>query len=160
VKASIREKLDQIADRFEEVGQLLSDPETMADRNKFRELSQEYARLEPVVQSYLGYRSLLDDLAGAQEMSRDPDPELREMGQEEIGELEEKMETRELELQKFLIPRDPHDDSNLYLEIRAGTGGDEAAIFAGDLFRMYTRYAETQGWQVEIVTQSHGEHAW
>jgi peptide chain release factor 1 len=111
-----------------------------------------------VVQSYLGYRSLLDDLAGAQEMSRDPDPELREMGQEEIGELEEKMETRELELQKFLIPRDPHDDSNLYLEIRAGTGGDEAAIFAGDLFRMYTRYAETQGWQVEIVTQSHGEH--
>jgi peptide chain release factor 1 len=158
VKASIREKLDQIADRFEEVGQLLSDPETMADRNKFRELSQEYARLEPVVQSYLGYRSLLDDLAGAQEMSRDPDPELREMGQEEIGELEEKMETRELELQKFLIPRDPHDDSNLYLEIRAGTGGDEAAIFAGDLFRMYTRYAETQGWQVEIVTQSHGEH--
>lgn len=158
MKASIREKLDQIADRFEEVGQLLSDPETMADRNKFRELSQEYARLEPVVQSYLGYRSLLDDLAGAQEMSRDPDPELREMGQEEIGELEEKMETRELELQKFLIPRDPHDDSNLYLEIRAGTGGDEAAIFAGDLFRMYTRYAETQGWQVEIVTQSHGEH--
>ena len=158
MKASIREKLDQVADRFEEVGQLLSDPETMADRNKFRDLSQEYARLEPTVQSYLGYKSLLDDLAGAEEMSRDPDPELREMGQEEVRELEEKKEARELELQKFLIPRDPHDDSNLYLEIRAGTGGDEAAIFAGDLFRMYSRYAETQGWQVEIVTQSLGEH--
>jgi len=158
VKASIREKLEQIADRFEEVGQLLSVPETMADRNKFRELSQEYSRLEPVVQSYQAYTALLNDLAGAQEMSRDPDPELREMGQEEARELEEQKDTRELELQKFLIPRDPHDDSNLYLEVRAGTGGDEAAIFAGDLFRMYTRYAETQGWQVEIVSQSLGEH--
>ena len=158
MKASIREKLEQIADRFEEVGQLLSVPETMADRNKFRELSQEYSRLEPVVQSYQAYTALLNDLAGAQEMSRDPDPELREMGQEEARELEEQKDTRELELQKFLIPRDPHDDSNLYLEVRAGTGGDEAAIFAGDLFRMYTRYAETQGWQVEIVSQSLGEH--
>ena len=158
MKASIREKLEQIADRFEEVGQLLSEPETMADRNQFRELSQEYSRLEPVVQSYQGYTSLLNDLAGAAEMSRDPDPELREMGQEEARELEEQKDTRELELQKFLIPRDPHDDSNLYLEVRAGTGGDEAAIFAGDLFRMYTRYAETQGWQVEIVSQSLGEH--
>jgi peptide chain release factor 1 len=158
VKASIREKLEQIADRFEEVGQLLSEPETMADRNQFRELSQEYSRLEPVVQSYQGYTGLLNDLAGAEEMSRDPDPELREMGQEEARELEEQKDTRELELQKFLIPRDPHDDSNLYLEVRAGTGGDEAAIFAGDLFRMYTRYAETQGWQVEIVSQSLGEH--
>ena len=158
MKASIREKLDQVADRFEEVGQLLSDPETMADRNKFRELSQEYARLEPVVQSYQRYKSLLDDLAGAEEMSRDPDPELREMGQEEARSLEEKRDAQELNLQKFLIPKDPHDDSNLYLEIRAGTGGDEAAIFAGDLFRMYSRYAETRGWQVEIVTQSLGEH--
>ena len=158
MKASIREKLEQIADRFEEVGQLLSEPETMADRNQFRELSQEYSRLEPVVQSYQAYTALLNDLAGAEEMSRDPDPELREMGQEEARELEEQKDARELELQKFLIPRDPHDDSNLYLEIRAGTGGDEAAIFAGDLFRMYTRYAETQGWQVELVSQSHGEH--
>jgi peptide chain release factor 1 len=158
VKQSIRDKLDTIADRFEEVGRLLSDPGTLDDKNRFRELSQEYARLEPMVQAYVGYKDLLDELAEAEEMSTDKDPELRAMGQEEARSLLERKDGRELELQKFLIPRDPHDDSNLYLEIRAGTGGDEAAIFAGDLFRMYSRYAEARGWQVEVISQSHGEH--
>jgi len=136
----------------------LSDQGATADKNRFRELSQEYSRLEPMVQTYQRYQEIQGALAEAEEMSTDKDLELREMGQEEVRALLEQSSKLELELQKFLIPRDPHDDSNLYLEIRAGTGGDEAAIFAGDLFRMYSRYAETRGWQVEVISQSHGEH--
>lgn len=158
MKKSIRDKLDTIAERFEEVGRLLSAPGATDDKNRFRELSQEYSRTEPMVETYKRYQGLLGALAEAEEMSSDQDPELREMGQEEVRALLGQRDELELELQKFLIPRDPHDDSNLYLEIRAGTGGDEAAIFAGDLFRMYSRYAETRGWQVEVISQSHGEH--
>jgi len=158
VKASIQDKLDHVADRFEELSRLLSDKDTISNTNRFRELSQEYSRLEPVVDCYRQYRKLLSDMDAADEMSRDADPELRQLGQEETLKLEQLREPLELELQKFLVPKDPFDDSNLFLEIRAGTGGDEAAIFAGDLFRMYHRYAETRGWQVEVLSESLGEH--
>jgi len=158
VKTSIQDKLDHVADRFEELSRLLSDKDTISNTNRFRELSQEYSRLEPVVQCYRQYRSLISELDAAQELTRDADPELRELGEEESISLERRRDELELDLQKFLVPKDPHDDSNLFLEIRAGTGGDEAAIFAGDLFRMYHRYAEVRGWQVEVLSESQGEH--
>lgn len=158
MKQSLIDKLSDLADRFEEVGALLSDPETIGDQPRFRELSREYARLEPVVADFRNWRTLHDDLAAAREMQEDDDPSVRAMGQEEAAQLEASREGLELNLRKHLIPRDPRDESNIYLEIRAGTGGDEAALFAGDLFRMYGRYAESQGWTVEILSASEGEH--
>jgi peptide chain release factor 1 len=158
VKQSLIDKLSDLADHFEEVGALLSDPETIGDQPRFRELSREYARLEPVVADFRSWRALEDDLAAAREMQGDDDPSVRAMGQEEAEQLEASIGALELNLRKHLIPRDPRDESNIYLEIRAGTGGDEAALFAGDLFRMYGRYAETQGWTVEILSASEGEH--
>jgi peptide chain release factor 1 len=158
VKQSLIDKLSDLADRFDEVGVLLSDPETISDQPKFRELSREYARLEPVVADFRSWQRLEDDLAAAREMQEDDDPSVRALGQEEAAQLEEGREALELDLRKHLIPRDPRDESNIYLEIRAGTGGDEAALFAGDLFRMYGRYAESKGWTVEILSASEGEH--
>jgi peptide chain release factor 1 len=158
VKESLQEKLTTLADRFEEVGALLSDPETIADQPKFRHLSREYARLEPVVRDFREWRRIEKDLGAAHEMLSDPDQAVRQLGEEESASLEQRREHLETALRKHLIPRDPRDDSNIYLEIRAGTGGDEAALFAGDLFRMYGRYAETQGWKVEIMSASEGEH--
>jgi len=158
VKASLQDKLSSLADRFEEVGALLSDPETIADQGKFRDLSREYSRLEPVVRDFVEWRRVERDLEAAQEMQSDPDAAVRALGEEESASLEQRRERLETELRKHLIPRDPRDDSNIYLEIRAGTGGDEAALFAGDLFRMYGRYAEAQGWRVEIMSASEGEH--
>lgn len=158
MKDSIRTKLETTRDRFEEVAGLLSDPDVIGDQNQFRDLSREYSRLEPVIGLFSQYEALSGDIAAAEEMAGDSDPELREMGQEELGGLTEKRESLQLELQKALIPADPHDDSNVYLEVRAGTGGDEAAIFAGDLFRMYTKFAETMRWPVEIVSAREGEH--
>jgi peptide chain release factor 1 len=158
VKQSLIDKLSDLADRFEEVGALLSDPETIGDPPRFRELSREYARLEPVVADFRDWQRLRDDLAAAVEMQEDDDPSVRELGQEEAAQLEESREGLELNLRNHLIPRDPRDESNIYLEIRAGTGGDEAALFAGDLFRMYGRYAESKGWAVEILSASEGEH--
>jgi len=137
---------------------LLSDPDTIADQVRFRDLSREYARLEPVVRDFREWRRVEGDLAAAREMQSDPDPEIRIMGEEEASTLAAREESLELELKKHLVPRDPRDDNNIYLEIRAGTGGDEAALFAGDLFRMYSRYAENRGWSVEILSASEGEH--
>ncbi len=158
MKESIRIKLESVRDRFEEIAGLLADPEVIADQNKFRDLSKEYARVEPVVQSFQRYEGILDDIAAAEEMANDDDEDVRQMGQEELEGLEKRRERLLLDLQKALIPADPYDESNVYLEIRAGTGGDEAAIFAGDLFRMYSKYAETMGWQIEILSAREGEH--
>jgi len=158
VKDSIRLKLESVQDRFEEIAGLLADPDVIADQNQFRDLSKEYARVEPVVQSFQLYQSVLDDISAAEEMAADEDAEVREMGQEELAELNERREVLLQQLQKSLIPPDPYDDSNVFLEVRAGTGGDEAAIFAGDLFRMYSKYAETMGWNIEILSAREGEH--
>jgi len=156
VKQSILSKLDTLTDRQEEVAGLLAEPEVMSDQNQFRQLSVEYSQLEPVVQEYQKYRQAIEDKEAAKEMLGDP--EMKEMAQEELNELETSLEEMKLNLQKLLLPKDPHDTSNTFLEVRAGTGGDEAALFAGDLFRMYSRYAEQRGWRVEIISQNEGEH--
>lgn len=156
MQASILEKLEGIADRHEELEGLLAQPEVMNDQNQFRSYSQEYAQLGDVVTAYREFRQINEDMDAAKEMMADP--EMKDMAAEEIKEGESRLEVLELDLQKLLLPKDPHDDSNIFLEIRAGTGGDEAAIFSGDLFKMYSRYAETQRWQIEIINESLGEH--
>ena len=158
MKESILNKLHNLLDRHEEISGLLADPGVIGDQNQFRGLSQEYAQLEPVVNCFQSYNSAKADLDAAEEMLKDDDADVREMAKEEKKEAAENIETLELELQKLLLPKDPHDDSNIFLEIRAGTGGDEAAIFAGDLFRMYSRFAELKRWQIEILSQNIGEH--
>jgi peptide chain release factor 1 len=158
VKPSIQHKLEGIADRYEELGGLLSDPDVINRQDQFRKYSMEYSQIEPVVQSFREYIQVQEDRETAQEMLRENDPELKAMAQDELKASDERLESLELELQKLLIPADPHDQSNVFLEIRAGTGGDEAALFAGDLFRMYSRYAEQVGWRVEIMNQNEGEH--
>jgi len=147
-----------LKERHEEIAALLGDPDTIADQNRFRELSVEYSQLEPVVKAYSDYLTTSEDLASAKEMADDSDPEIRDMAREEASQAEEKIEALEVELQKLLLPRDPRDANNVYVEIRAGTGGDEAAIFAGDLFKMYSRYADAQGWKVELISQRDGDH--
>jgi peptide chain release factor 1 len=158
MRDSIRRRLERLADRYEEVGRLLSDPALQGRSDSFRELSMEYARLEPVTQRFQAFRQLERDAAAATEMTGDADPDMRAMAADEQRLVAERLAGSESDLQRLLIPKDPHDDGNIYLEIRAGTGGDEAAIFAGDLYRMYTRYAESQRWTVEIVSASLGEH--
>ena len=158
MKESIRLKLESVQERFEEIAGLLADPDVIADQKQFRELSKEYARVEPVVQSFEKYRAVLGDIAAAREMIEDADEDTRAMGNEELASLTERQERLLAELQRSLIPPDPFDESNVFLEIRAGTGGDEAAIFAGDLFRMYSKYAETMGWALEILSAREGEH--
>ncbi|MCK9563601.1 MAG: peptide chain release factor 1 [Bacteroidales bacterium] len=156
MKPSILHKIEHLGERYQEVGALLGEADIIANQPRFRTLSQEYAELEPIALAWNDYRQLLADLDGARELLRDP--ELRDMAEEEITENETRREALELELQRLLLPRDPNDGRNVFLEIRAGTGGDEAAIFAGDLFRMYSRYAERQRWKVEIISENHGEH--
>jgi len=158
MKDSIRQRLERSLDRSEEVGRLLADPDTAGHSREFRELSMEYARLEPLAARYRQYRGLESERAAAQEMAADPDPELRELGAEEARRLDAALVDEERALRELLAPQDPHDARNIFLEIRAGTGGDEAAIFAGDLLRMYTRYAERRGWSVELISQNPGEH--
>jgi len=158
MKDSIQRKLEKLDERFEEISRLLSDPGVIGRQNQFRELSMEYSRLQPLVERYRQFIALEGDLATAREWQRDADPATAAMGQEEIDSLLPRLEEHERELQRLLIPKDPQDDSNIFLEVRAGTGGDEAAIFAGDLFRMYARFAESKGWEVEILSESPGEH--
>lgn len=158
MKASIIEKLERLRERYEEVSALLSEADTISNQNKFRELSKEYAELEPVVKAFADYQQLLADMSEAKMLIAEGDADMKEMAEEELAECEARLEPAELDLQKLLLPKDPNDDKNCYLEIRAGTGGDEAAIFSGDLFRMYSRYAETQGWRVEVLSQNEGEH--
>jgi peptide chain release factor 1 len=158
MKASIRQKLEKTAERFEEVGRLLSDSGIAGGSQEFRELSMEYARLEPIAVAFRDYVDLAAQGDAARELASDTDPAMGEMGAEEWRRLEGLLTVREQALNLLLLPTDPRDDRNIFLEVRAGTGGDEAAIFAGDLMRMYTRYAENRGWQVEILSESYGEH--
>ncbi len=158
MKASILARLESVSERHEEIGYLLGDPDTMADQNRFRDLSKEYSQLEPVVKTFSEWQATTENLASAKELAEDPDPEMRAMGLEEQPELEEKLNSLTLSLRTLLLPRDPRDEYNAFLEIRAGTGGDEAAIFAGDLLKMYLRYAENQRWQTEIISEREGDH--
>jgi peptide chain release factor 1 len=158
VKDTIRLRLEKMVDRYEEIGRSLADPAVIGRQREFRDLSVEYARLTPVAEKFDSYRSLERELAAAREMQGDGDPAMRDMGAEEAARLAPAIEQAEGMLKMMLIPRDPRDDKNIYLEVRAGTGGDEAAIFAGDLFRMYSRYAETQGFTVEVLSENPGEH--
>ncbi len=158
MKESIKNRLETVRERFEEVSGLLSDPDIIGDQNQFRDLSREYAKLEPVVGMFRQYESMIEDIAAAEEMAGDSDDAIRKMGQEELTTLTEGRDELVLDLQKALIPPDPRDDANVYLEIRAGTGGDEAAIFAGDLFRMYSKFAEAMRWTLEVVNAREGDH--
>jgi peptide chain release factor 1 len=158
MKESIVNKLEVLADRYEELGALLSDGEVIADQSKFRTLSKEYSDVEPVVKCFGNYRQTLDNIEEAQALSKDADADMREMAQEELAQAQSQREQLEADLQVLLLPRDPNDSHNVFLEVRAGTGGDEAAIFAGDLFRMYSRYAENMGWKIEIISERDGEH--
>ena len=158
MKASLLSKLENLSDRHEEVSALLGDSEIIADQNRFRDLSREYAELEAIVRCYEEFRRLQSDLEAARQMLEDADPELREMAKEELESGGARLAEVESELQTLLLPRDPRDSHNVFLEIRAGTGGDEAAIFAGDLFRMYSRYAEQMGWKLEVLSERPGEH--
>jgi peptide chain release factor 1 len=158
MKDSIRRKLEKLDERFEEISRLLSDAGVIGRQNQFRELSMEYARLGPLIERYRRFVALEGDAAIARELAEDADPATKSLGEEELLELNPRILDEELELQRLLVPKDPHDDSNIFLEVRAGTGGDEAALFAGDLFRMYARYAESKGWSVEILSESAGEH--
>ncbi|WP_024850398.1 peptide chain release factor 1 [Hydrogenovibrio kuenenii] len=158
MKDSIRKKLDLLVERLDEVNHLMSDPEIISDQNKFRNLNKEHSQISSVVETYTQFMQAESDLEEAKDMISSGDPDLKEMGQEELPILTKQVEEFEITLQKMLLPKDPNDDSNIFLEIRAGTGGDEAAIFAGDLFRMYSRYAETMKWQIEIINSQDGEH--
>ncbi|RZF82476.1 peptide chain release factor 1 [Pseudoalteromonas sp. CO325X] len=158
MKESVYRKLETLVERYEEVQALLSDPEVIGDQDRFRALSKEYAELEEVAKAFTAYQQAQEDVGTAQEMLKDSDPDMREMAQEEFKEAKAQVESLEEQLQVLMLPRDPRDNNNVFLEVRAGTGGDEAAIFAGDLFRMYSRYAETQKWQVELVSANEGEH--
>jgi len=158
MKASLLNKLEILQDRFEELTALLGDAEVISDQTRFRAYSREYAEVEPVAAGYMQWRKLQDDLEGAQALLKDSDPDLREMAVEEVREAREQLQELEIQLQRMLLPKDPNDGRNVFLEIRAGTGGDEAAIFSGDLFRMYSRYAERRGWRLEILSENEGEH--
>ena len=158
MKASLLNKLDNLSDRFEELTALLGDAEVIAKQAQFRAYSKEYAEIEPVIATFRELRKVQGDLEGAQALLKDSDPDLREMAELEVDQAKEALVVLEDKLQRMLLPKDPNDGRNVYLEIRAGTGGDEAAIFAGDLFRMYSRYAEKQGWRVEVLSANEGEH--
>ncbi len=158
MKASLLNKLDTLQDRFEELTALLGDAEVISEQTRFRAYSREYAEVEPVVLGYQQWAKVLADLEGAQALLKDNDPDMREMAAEEVREAREQLVQLESALQRMLLPRDPNDGRNVFLEIRAGTGGDEAAIFSGDLFRMYSRYAERRGWRLEILSENEGEH--
>jgi peptide chain release factor 1 len=158
MKASIRQKLEKAEQRFEELGALLADPETLGNSQRFRDFSVEYARLQPTAAAFAGYRQLEQDLRDAELILTDADSDMRALVEEEIAAIRQRLAHQDAELERLLLPRDPRDERNVFLEIRAGTGGDEAALFAGDLLRMYSRYAEAQGWQIETLSESPGEH--
>jgi peptide chain release factor 1 len=155
MKPSVAAKLASLDERLVELDRLLADPNVVANMDNYRKLTREHADLTPVVALYNDYRKAENDIAAAKDMVTDP--EMRDFANEEIKAAQSRIDALEIDLQKALLPKDPNDDKNIFLEIRAGTGGDESALFAGDLFRMYTRYAERQRWQVEIVSESPGE---
>ncbi|MCO6547017.1 MAG: peptide chain release factor 1 [Gilliamella sp.] len=156
MKSSIINKLEMLQERYEEVQALLSDASVIADQNRFRTLSKEYSQLTGVVKCFSDWKQTQEDIETAKMMLSDP--EMSEMAQEELNEALSRVEEQEKQLQVLLLPKDPNDDYNCFVEVRAGTGGDEAAIFAGDLARMYTRFAESHSWRVEIMSANDGEH--
>jgi peptide chain release factor 1 len=158
MKDSIRQKLDKVAERCEEVALMLAEPQMQGRAEQFRELSMEYARLLPTATAWREFLGLESELQHAEQLRTDADTHMRALGEEEAQRLGAELAAREAALLRMLMPQDPRDAANVFLEIRAGTGGDEAAIFAGDLLRMYSRYAEGRGWQVETLSESHGEH--
>ena len=158
MKPSLLTKLQTMAERREEVARELADPGVASDPDRYRRLSQEYAQLGPLTETFAAYASAEKETADLVQMRSEPDPELRSLADAEWPAAQARVEQLERELQTFLVPRDPLDDNNVFLEIRAGTGGDEAAIFAGDLFRMYSKYAEGRRWQIEVLSTSPGEH--
>jgi len=158
LKASLLSKLESLADRHEELEVLLGEPDIISDQDKFRALSKEYAQLEETIKCFREYQQTVENEAAAEEMLREDDADMREMAEDEIEQAREQRERLSEQLQILLLPRNPKDDNPCYLEIRAGAGGDEAAIFAGDLFRMYSRYAERNGWKLSVVSANEGEH--
>ncbi|MCF7361075.1 MULTISPECIES: peptide chain release factor 1 [Vibrio] len=158
MNSSILVKLESLVERYEEVQHLLGDPTVIGDQDKFRALSKEYSQLEEITKCFQAYQQAQEDLAAAEEMTKEDDAEMREMAQEEMKEAKAAIERLTDELQILLLPKDPNDDRNCFLEIRAGAGGDEAGIFAGDLFRMYSRYAEKRGWRIEVMSSNEAEH--
>ncbi|MDD1612193.1 MAG: peptide chain release factor 1 [Methylococcaceae bacterium] len=158
MKDSIKLKLENLSERYEEIAALLSQPEVQNNQKQQRSLSQEYAQIGPLVDCYRRYEQTQTQRQSAQEMANDSDPELREMAREEIRDADTLIDRLEHELQILLLPKDPNDNRNIFLEVRAGTGGDEAAIFSGDLSRMYQRYAERKGWQTEVISENPGDH--
>ena len=150
MKDSLQKKLATLTARYSEISTLLSDPEIIRDQDKFRELSKEYAQLEPLVNCFRDYQTNETAMISAQDLLKEP--EFRKMAEEEIVSLTEQKQALEDRLKTLLIPKDPNDERNIFLEIRAGTGGNEAALFSGDLFRMYSRFAENMGWRVSIVS--------
>ena len=158
MKKSLELKLQQMLERFQEVGRLLSESSVISDQDQFRSLSKEYAHLDPVASCYQTYLDAQENLVSLEEFLASDDKELATMAEEELPEAKAEIEKLDEQLQFHLIPKDPDDERNIYLEVRAGTGGDEAAIFAGDLYRMYSRFAENKGWQIELISASHGEH--
>ncbi len=158
MKESVYRKLEALVERYEEVQALLSDAGVISDQSRFRELSKEYSQLEELSHAFGLYRQAQDDLASAEDMMKDSDPEMRDMAQDEYKAAKERIEQLDQDLQILLLPKDPNDSNSCFLEIRAGAGGDEAAIFAGDVFRMYSRFCERKRWKVEIVSCNDGEH--
>jgi peptide chain release factor 1 len=158
MKPSILRKLENLSERFQEINGLLAESSIITDQDRFRALSKEHAQVGPVVAAFERYQTTLEDMRTAEEMLKDADPGMRALAEEELQDAKQRLEAQELELQKLLLPKDPNDERNIFLEVRAGTGGDEAALFAGDLFRMYAKYAERRRWQVEIISESPGEH--
>ncbi len=152
MKQSLREKLGKLSERIKELSELLSSPDITDNIEQYTKLNKEYAELTPVVETFHEYNKTEENLATATSLLNDP--EMKEFAQSELEEAKEKIEVLDLELQKLLLPKDPNDDKNIYLEIRAGTGGDESALFSADLFRMYCRFAERNNWQVEIISES------
>ena len=155
---AIHTRLDGLARRFEEITVLLTDPAVIGDQNRFRGLSREYAEIQPLMAVFEKYRRAQDEFEAARAMRADPDSAMREMAEEEIARAASDLETHERELHKLLLPKDPNDTRNVFLEIRAGAGGDEAALFAGELFRLYNYYAQSRGWNIEVMSTSAGEH--
>ena len=154
---SLLNKLHKLTERREEIHALLADPSVIRDQDRFRDLGKEVAEINPVIDCYRAYQDNRERMQNAREMLEDGDREIRALAQEELQEAEESDERLERELQTLLLPRDPADDRNIFLEIRAGTGGEESALFAADLLRMYTRYAELRGWKVEVMSASESD---
>ena len=155
---SIQKKLESLGERLQELNVLLADPKIINNQNQFRDLSKEYSEIQPIVDCFAKYQTNLATIVAAKEMLQDEDAEMRTLAEEELTQAQDENVDLEKELQVLMLPQDPDDNRNVFLEIRAGAGGDEAALFAGDLMRMYSRYVEQSNWQMEILNESEGEH--